>query len=175
MDYLTYPTNKKELRKMSREFRLHCGVPMTGPFPVLFILEKLRDLFFGCDYIVLPDSDFPKQTMARCKPNDRGGYTVEIRETVYRRAFKLHSGPDLGFICHELCHIFLFSKGFVPIFERSFKPNTLRPFESVEWQAKYLCGEVMIPYKESIGMSKQEIIDYYHVSKSYANSRLRMD
>lgn len=147
---------------------------MTGPFPVLKILEKLQEIFFGCDFIVLEDYKFNKQTMARCKQNDRGGYTIEIKESVYQRAFKYKSGPDLGFICHELCHIFLFKKGFVPIYERSFKPNTLRPFESVEWQSKYLCGEVMIPYRESIGMTSQEIIDYYHVSKSYASSRVRM-
>lgn len=173
MDYLTYPTNRKALRRLSAELRKLCGVPLSGPFPVLLILDKLRDLFFGCDYIILSDDEFTRQTMARCKPNDRGGYTIEIRESVYERAYQ-GRGADLGFICHEICHIFLFSKGFTPIFERSFEPKSLPPFRSVEWQAKYLCGEVMIPFKESIGMSENKIIDYYHVSKSYARSRVKM-
>jgi len=174
MDYLTHPTSKKALRKMAREFRSFCDVSQQGPFPVLFILERLRDLFFGCDYIVLPDNQFPKKTMARCKENDMGGYTIEIKESVYNKAYE-GSGAHLGFICHELCHVYLFNNGFKPIYEKSFKPHSLRPFESVEWQAMYLCGETMIPYKESIGMSQHEIINYYHVSKSYAKSRVDMN
>jgi len=174
MDYITRPTSKKALRIMARELRTYCEVPQHGPFPTLFILDRLRDLFPGSNYDLLPDDKFPKKTMARCKPNNRGGYTIEIRESVYDRA-RHERGPDLGFICHEICHIFLFSKGFTPIFERSLKTRSIHAYRSVEWQAKYLCGEVMIPYKESIGMSMQKIIDYYHVSKSYAKSRIEMN
>lgn len=171
MDYLTHPLSKVSLRKYAHELREICGVPQTGAFPVLEILDKMRDLFPGCDYIILPNSDFPKRTMARCKENELGGYTIEIKESVYERAYQ-GNGPELGFICHEECHVYLFSKGFTPIYERSFESGSLRAFESVEWQAKYLCGEVMIPYKDSIGMNLSELIDRYHVSKSYARSRL---
>ena len=174
MDYLTKPTSKKDLRRMAKELRKYCGVPQHGAFPVLHILDKLRDLFVGCDYIILSDDQFPHNTMARCKLNSLGGYTIEIRESVYKNAWH-GSGADLGFICHEICHIFLFSKGFTPIFERSFRSNSLPAYRSVEWQAKYLCGEVMIPYKESIGMTQQDIINTYQVSRSYAKSREAMN
>ncbi len=171
MDYLTKATSKIELRKFASELRALFGIPIIGPFPVLSVLDMLKDVFFGCDYQVLPDSDFPEKTMARCRENSMGGYTVEIRESVYNKARK-GNGPSLGFVCHEICHIFLFYKGFTPIYEYSFDMFSLRPFESVEWQAKYLCGEVMIPFEESIGMCEEEIINKYNVSFSYANSRV---
>lgn len=173
MDYLTRPTSKNELRKFAKELRSICNVPNTGAFPVLQILDKLTDLFFGCNYEVLEDNNFPDDTMARCQGNDMGGYTIEIRESIYMKAHK-GDGASLGFVCHEICHVFLFSKGFTPIYESCFDYKSLRPFESVEWQAKYLVGEVMIPYEESEGMSKQSIIDKYHVSKAYATSRVEM-
>lgn len=54
---------------------------------------------------------------------------------------------------------------------RSFDNGEIPAYCSAEWQAKALCGEVMVPYEASIGMSKEEIIAKYHVSKGIANYR----
>lgn len=55
--------------------------------------------------------------------------------------------------------------------ERSFNNNELPAYVSVEWQAKALCGEVMMPYEATKNMSTEEIVNKYGVSKSSAQYR----
>ncbi len=175
MDYQTKPTSRNDLRRFAKFFRRIFDVPETGSFPVLEALEKLSDVFPDCNYIIVEDDKLPPQTMAQCSPNEMGGFTIVIRETVYRGAYENGVGAFLGFICHEICHIFLFHIGFIPIFARSFDNNELPAYCSVEWQAKALCAEVMIPFEESHGMKPLEIVDRYHVSKAFATSRRKLD
>ena len=147
----------------------------SGPFPVLEALDKLRDIFPDCTYEVVDDKHLPPSTMAQCTPNDAGGFTIEIKESVYDGAYNSNVGALLGFICHELCHIFLFKIGFTPLYGRSFAENEIPAYCSVEWQAKALCAEVMIPYEESIGMKPKEITETYNVSKAFADHRRKLD
>ncbi|MDD6218380.1 MAG: ImmA/IrrE family metallo-endopeptidase [Selenomonadaceae bacterium] len=172
MDYTTKSLSRATIRKLAPIFRFLFKQKAKGPFHVLKALELLPDVFPSCNYEVVPDRNLPSNVVARCFRNDTpNGYTVTIKETVYKGAYR-GNGACLGFICHELCHIFLFNLGFTPVHDRSFEDNTIPAYGSVEWQAKALCGEVMIPHEESKGMSYDRIIDYYHVSKGFANHRL---
>lgn len=172
MDYQTKPTSRRDLRRYAQIMRRLFREPDTGPFHVLNALERVGDVFMNCNYMVVEDKHMPPQTMARCSPNDIGGFTIEIKQSVYDGPYEKQIGAFLGFICHEICHIFLFNIGFTPIYERSFADNELPACRSVEWQAKALCGEVMIPYRESVGMSVDEITKTYHCSKAFAKCRL---
>ncbi|MDD6451486.1 MAG: hypothetical protein PUF56_06070 [Lachnospiraceae bacterium] len=174
MDYETKPTSRKDLRRYATYFRKLFDVPQGGAFPVLEVLDKLSDVFEGSNYVIVDDKALPPQTMAQCTPNDRGGFTIEIKESVYKGAYEHGVGALLGFICHEMCHIFLFEIGFTPIYTRSFADNEIPAYRSVEWQAKALCAEVMIPYEESIGMKPKQIVDRYHVSKAFASKRRKL-
>ncbi|MDO5310024.1 MAG: hypothetical protein Q4G03_11120 [Planctomycetia bacterium] len=175
MDYLTKPTTRMDLRKYSKYLRQIFGVPETGAFPVLQVLEKIPDVFEGCNSEILEDHNFPLKTMARCVQHDKKRVAIEIKQSVYDGAHKRNIGAFNGFICHEICHLFLFKIGFTPIFERNYANNTIQPCRSVEWQAKALCGEVMIPYEESKGMNEQEICATYHCSKASARYRVNLD
>lgn len=175
MDYMTKPTNRQNLRVYSKYFRDLFDVPHTGAFPVLAALDKIPQVFEGSHYEIVEDDKFPPKTMARCMANDDGGFTIEIKDSVYNGAYHDNTGAFLGFICHEMCHVFLFYIGFTPIFERSFANNKLPAYCSVEWQAKALCGEVMIPYDESKGMDVLAMVDKYHVSKAFAEHRIGLD
>lgn len=168
MDYKTKPTSRRDLRKYANIMRKLFHVPNTGAFPVLEALERLGDVFTNCNFIVVVDKAMSPQTMARCVPNDLGGFTIEIRQSVYDGAYQRHIGAFLGFICHEICHVFLFNIGFTPLYERSFADKVLPAYCSVEWQAKALCNEVMIPYHESIDMNVEEMITTYRCSKAFA-------
>ncbi len=170
MDYKTKPTSRRDLRRYSQILRKLFHVPLTGPFPVLEVLDKISDVFKNCTY----DKKLPPQTMARCTPNDQGGFTIEIKESIYVGAYEKQIGAFLGFICHEICHIFLFLIGFTPIFEYSFENNELPAYCSVEWQAKALCAEVMIPYEETKRMSISSIKNTYHVSSAFARNRKKL-
>ena len=175
MDYKTKPTSRNDLRLYAKYLRNIFGIPETGPFPVLEALEMLPDIFGNCNYIVVEDNTLPPQTMARCTLNDLGGFTIEIKESVYAGAFEKHIGAFLGFICHEIAHIFLFKIGFTPIYERGFDNNELPAYCSVEWQAKALCAEVMIPFEESKGLTCMQIVEKYKVSKAFAKNRKKLE
>ena len=103
--------------------------------------------------------------------NDSGGYTIEIKQSVYDGAVYQNIGAFLGFICHEICHVFLFEIGFVPVYEYSFNENTLPAYCSVEWQAKALCGEILMPYEETQVLSITEIMRLCKVSRDSAEKR----
>lgn len=175
MDYKTKSTSREDLRKYSTYFRKLFDVLQTGAFPVLNVLDRISDIFDGCNYIIVEDKSLPPQTMARCVSNELGGFTIEIKDSVYKGAYEENVGAFLGFICHEICHIFLFNIGFTPVFERAFSERELPAYESVEWQAKALCAEVMVPFEESKGLSMQEIVDKYNVSKGFAKSRVKLE
>lgn len=174
MDYMTKPASRKDLRRMSGYLRELFDVPAEGAFPVLECLDKLPDVFTDCNYLVVEDSKLPKNTMAQCKQNDSGGWTIEIKESVYIGAYEKGIGAFLGFICHEICHVFLFEIGYTPIAARSFDTGDSPVYRSVEWQAKALCGEVMIPFEESRRMSQKRLVEKYHVSKGFADVRRKL-
>lgn len=73
MDYETKPVSRHDLRKFAQELRMMFHVPLTGPFPVLELLDKLADVFPGSNYQIVEDSDLPPRTMAVCEMNDNGG------------------------------------------------------------------------------------------------------
>ncbi len=174
MDYETKPVSRHDLRKFAPEFRMMFHVPLTGPLPVMQLLDKFADVFPGSNYQIVEDSDLPPLTMALCEINDDGGYTIEIKESVYTGACGTSCGPNPGFICHEICHAFLLSKGYTPLRPIEHSGVKIPAYCSMEWQAKALCGEVMIPYEESIGMSEETLVATYHVSWAFAEYRCRM-
>lgn len=172
MDYETNPVSRKEIREFAKLMRKAFGVPLTGKFPVLEMLEKLPDIFPNTSYIVLPDNCFDANNPARCILDSYNNFTIKIAEYVYENAYSSNGtnrGACLGFICHEICHVFLYKIGYRPILGRNILLNTSIPcYRSVEWQTKALAGEVMIPYDESAGLSTIEIVEKYDVSMSFA-------
>ena len=174
MDFRTRPLTRIQVRNLSCILRTLFDISLTGLFPILQLLDRISEVFPGSRYEIVDDSQMPASTMANCKANEDGGYTIVIKDNVYDGAYRCGSGACLGFICHELCHVFLFFIGFTPIFEISFENNILPAYCSVEWQAKALCGELMIPYEESKGLTSKEIQRKYGVSKGFAKTRLRL-
>ena len=171
MDYLTKAVSRNDLRRYSKILRRIFGVSLSGAFPVLDALERVPDIFPGSDVRIVEDDELPDNTMAQCYPNERGGMTVEVKDSVYQGAYSGNKGACRGFICHEICHLFLFAIGYTPIYGRSFEGGVTPAYRSVEWQAKALCGEVMIPYEESQGLEVLEITEKYGVSKAFAEFR----
>ncbi len=171
MDYETKPVSIKKLRNFATIIRLLFKVSLTGAFPVLESLEKLYDVIDKTNYEVLEDDELPANIPARCFPDEEGHFTIQIKESVYSGAQK-GIGACRGFIMHEICHVFLYKMGFTPIHNRTLKNNSIPPYRSMEWQAKALCGEVMMPYEETIGLTENEIISKYKVSKGFAQKRL---
>ena len=135
-------------------------------FPVLKVLDMLESLFEDrFYYVVEKDELFQKNCMAFLELDDDGNYCIHIRQTVYDGAI-LGRGDYLGYICHEIAHFVLigmlnigpkldYNDGYYP---RSITDNTPR-YKSTEWQAKALCGELMIPYDKCREMSIETIVN----------------
>ena len=172
MDYKTKPTSRENLRLLAELLRQIFGLNKFKPIPVLMMLEQLPDVLKGTNYIVVNDWELPENIPARCYLDDFNNFTIEIKKYVYEGAYN-NVGWCRGVICHEICHVFLYKIGFTPIWERNFKNNELPAFCSVEWQAKALCGEVMMPYEQTKNMNPSEIMDKYKVSKGFAEIRQR--
>lgn len=168
MNYITKPTNRTRLRQYSDVFRKLFDAQKGEPFPVLASLERLPDIFRGSSCIVVKDDVLPKNVPAQCTKNDGNGFTIEVKQTVYDGARK-GVGAYLGFILHEMVHIFMYEIGYRPILQRSFKEAPV--YCQVEWQVKALTGEIAMPYENTKDMSVSEIIKTYHVSKGFATAR----
>lgn len=169
MDYITKPVSRKDLRRFAKIFRDIFDVPQTGAFPVLEALERLPDVFDKSYYRVVENRKLSKKNPARCVLNKDGSFVIEIQKRIYDGAQK-GIGAYLGFILHEILHIFMFDIGYRPIFNRSFA--NCEKYETIEWQVKAITGEVAIPYEESKGMTLDEIMTKYKVSKGFALVRL---
>lgn len=134
-------------------------------FPVLKVLDMLELLFADIFYhVVEEDATFQNNCMAFLSIDVDGHYCVHIRQSVYEGAL-CKRGDCLGYICHEIAHFILigilrigpkldYSNGIYP---RMITDNTPR-WKRTEWQAKALCGELMIPYDQCKNMELNTII-----------------
>lgn len=175
MDYKTKPLSRADIRKLAIIFRKAFHVSPIGPFPVLLALEQIPDLFSGSNYSIVEDDCLETTVPCRCIPNgdNLDSFTIEIKESVYNGAYSSGIGAYRDHICHELCHLFLFHLGYRPIVERCYGEGELKKYESVEWQAKALCGEVMLPFNETKGYDDPAALaEIYGVSKSQAGYRI---
>ena len=176
MDYMTKPLSRTAIRKLSKYIRKIFGLSADEPFPVLEILEKLPSYFKGTNYLIVEDDELPATVFAWCYQKSEGGFTIEIKQSVYDGACYDNNRAFLCFICHEICHVILFYLGYTPISTRTFSENMEIPaYRSVEWQAKALCGELTIPYEATIGMKPKEIMKIYPVTEASARYRVKQD
>lgn len=149
----------------------------TLAFPVIKVLDALEQDFEGSFYYVSEeDSLFDNNVMAYLLADDNGCCCIHIRQSAYDGAL-LGKGDCLGFICHEISHfILIYIIGIKPrmihsyagtIYPREITQNTPR-WKSTEWQAKALCGELMIPYEVCKTMDINTIIIKTNSSREQA-------
>ena len=174
MDYITKPVKRIQLRRFAQLFRYLFGLSSTEKVDILDVLERFHSVFENAYYVVLDDNEMPPNIPARCSiQENEGTFRIEIKNTVYVGAYEKNVGAFLDFICHEMCHVFLYIIGFTPVMHRSFANGKIPAYCSVEWQAKALCGEIMMPYDETKNMSVEEIVRVYGVSRDSARYRKR--
>lgn len=170
MDYKTKSTSREELRSIALYVRKLFKNEKDLRFNVMTAFEKMPIFFPTVICTVVNDNEIEGNIPARCIPDFEGHYTIEVKLSTYEGA-AAGIGGYRAHILHEICHTFLCMLGFTPILDRAFKNNELRPFESMEWQAKALCGEIMMPYNETNGLSVKQIQHLCQVSRESAELR----
>jgi hypothetical protein len=146
---------------------------MDEPIDPISLLDRLPELegFSDVRYEVVYNDELPGIVPAQCNQTE-DGYLILIKESVYQGAFEKKTGGHRMHIMHEIMHPFADKLGFKPIFSRQLTKET-PPFRRLEWIVMALAGEVMMPYEATAGMSVEEIMETYGVSKSAAEKRLK--
>ena len=167
MDYKTKPTSREELRGIARFVRKLFKCKNKYRFDVMDAFERIPSVIPAVTCLVVEDDEIEGDIPARCVPDFEGHYTIEVKSSIYDGAAECIGGYR-AHILHEICHAILCLLGFTPILDRAFKNNELKPFESMEWQAKALCGEILMPYEETEGLSVRQIRHLCQVSRESA-------
>lgn len=176
MDYIS-DTNlsRNQIREMATFVRRKLGVESLE-FPAIKMLDRLETLYPDYFYYVIEeDQDFDNGVMSYLQLDSDGKYCAHFRQRVYDGALE-GKGNFIGFIVHEIAHFCL--EYFFDIHPEvvvmdntpfyACVPNGAikEKYESIEWQAKALCGEIMIPFEQCKEMSFGEIVEKTKSSKA---------
>lgn len=176
MDYRTKPTSRVELRAIATFIRKIFKCKNKYYFDVVKAFESIPIIFPMVTTEIVPDDEPDMEDVpATIIPDMTGNYHIKIKEYVYDGAYFYKIGGYRNHIMHEMAHVVLFLLGFDPRLDRTYKNNELKPYESIEWQAKALAGEVLIPYESTKGISSERIQKLCKVSKDAAETRMRLD
>ncbi len=145
MDFRTDPINRERIRIIAEIVRTSYGVKEYEPFDVLGFLE-LTTYFDDVTVEIVENGDYRVRGIPATIQEGNGEYTIIIKESVYDAAYNNNGGCRMH-IMHEISHYLLFRLGFKPYHDRAYKNYELRPYESIEWHAKALAGEILIPYE----------------------------
>ena len=168
MDYETSTIlTRTQIRLISNLFRKMFKI-RTIAFPVLKVLDLLVDKFENnLYYDIQEDEKFAKYVMAELVVEDKEKFCIRIRQSVFDKALE-GDRASIGYVCHEMCHFFLIyiigigPKKYVKadnlVYAKTIDEKITPAYKSMEWQAKALCGEVMIPYEKCKNYSLEEII-----------------
>ncbi len=170
MDYKTKSISRESLRDLAVIFRRIFRCRKKYFFDVITAFEQISLILPMITTSVVEDFEIEGNVPARCITDYNGSYLIEIKNSVYEGALN-GVGGYRAHILHEMCHAFLCIIGFTPILDCSFGNRDLKPFESMEWQAKALCGEILMPYKATENLSIEEIMRKCKVSNDSAKLR----
>lgn len=171
MDYKTYPIKRQSLREIASILRKIFGCKNKYKFNVVDSFERIHSLFPNIYTEVVEDEELERNIPARCLPDFANNeYLIQVKNSVYEGACD-EIGGYRAHILHEICHAILCILGFVPIMDRQYKNNEIKCYESMEWQAKALCGEILMPYEETQDLSITEIMRLCNVSRDSAEKR----
>lgn len=171
MDYLTKPISRKRLRLFAKVFRGIFGLSKNSKIDVIALLDEMCLILTNVSYAIVDDNDLPENVPACCQCDEVGAFTIYIKNSVYMGAWQNNVGGYRNHIMHEMCHVFLYKIGYTPILSRAFKNNEIAAYRSAEWQAKALCGEIMMPFEATQNRSPEEIASKFGVSIESARMR----
>lgn len=171
MDYRTFPVKRKDLRIIAKVVRQVFGCKNKYKFNVIDAFERVHSIFPQIYTEVVENDEIENDIPARCIPDFANNeYLIQVKNDIYEGACD-DVGGYRAHILHEICHAILCILGFVPIMDRQFKNNEIQCFESMEWQAKALCGEILMPYEATENLTISEIMKHCKVSRESAQKR----
>lgn len=165
MDYKTKSISRNKIRRIAKLFREEFHECLSKDklyFDVIRCFEIINFKYPNVTTEICDDEELGDNP-GRCIPDFKGNYHIKIKNSVYEGA-KNGTGGYRTHIIHEISHAFLCMLGYTPILDREFNNKELRPFESMEWQAKALAGEILMDYELTKGLNILQLEIYCGVS-----------
>lgn len=139
-DYQVRPRSRKVIREIAHKFRTVAGVGRPRFDILRFIDVVLPDIMDEDITLDINDDDPRLQgNHAYAEPDS---FRI-VASTAIVRGADQGGGFERMTLAHELGHVIL-HRGIDPVFARAAEPETLKAYESAEWQAKALAGELML-------------------------------
>ncbi len=165
IDYKTKPLSREVIREYSKFIRKDLNLKNSK----FSIEEVINCVFEKYKVMFLYDEDYEFHDGVCCYLvfiNDKAH--IHIKNSVYENACE-GDHKSIGFIIHEICHFYLIKIfDHSPISDKRYPSRTLANYESTEWQAKALCGELMIPFEKFKNKTIREIMN--ETSSSYSQA-----
>lgn len=173
MDHRTSKASRQELRSLAKRFRKDLDYTQDEPFDPVNALDLFCYIYPQVHYEVVEDYELPNNVPSCCVTSVFCEYLIQIKESVYQGARIYKRGECRMDIVHEMAHAYLCMSGYEPLSLKEYEDCSLSPCESMEWQAKALAGEIMMPYEATKEMSELDIVRIYGVSESAAKLRCK--
>lgn len=174
MDYKSQKTmTRKAARIIAKIMRKLFGYNDDEVIDPIAMIELVPDIIPNTFISIVENDKLDVNVPARCYFSNNN-IIIEIKEEVYEGARIEKIGGYRMHIIHEISHAVLFNIGYTPSFDRNYKNNELNSYESIEWQAKAVSGEFMIPYDHINDLSYKEISEYYGVSIEAAKYSIKL-
>lgn len=165
IDYKTKPISRSKIREFSKIIRKELNFKSLK-IPIEDLMNKVS-FKYGVTFLIEEDEEFLKGVVCYLNLMDEKVF-IHIRNSVYENAC-CNDHKSIGFIIHEICHFYLIKIfNYYPINGLKYESRKLDNYESMEWQAKALCGELMIPYESFKDKTIEEIVNETNSSFSQA-------
>lgn len=160
------PRTKVSIYQSANKLRQILGIDIHQPFDILYFLEITLQKGTNYKFNFVPKSkEYMGDIEAAVSPDEK---LMKIRQDVWEALYD--DDPRARFtIAHEFGHYFL-HKG-VP-FNRG-NPTAHKTYEDSEWQANTFAAELLAPLEGCHGLTVEEIMDKYEISRQCAALRYK--
>jgi Zn-dependent peptidase ImmA (M78 family) len=167
--YLAPPASRQNLREAAFNLRKTLGLENQLYFPVVEFLEfAMPQLIPDFEYEILPVEQMGNKH-GETQPDNR---KIALRADIYERAVN-GEGRDRFTVAHEIKHCLFDDSERVKLY-RVAPDYVIKRYVDPEWQADAFAGELLIPYHLMRGLSIDEIVRKCGVTKSAAQTQLRV-
>ncbi|MFA6754927.1 MAG: hypothetical protein WCR97_00250 [Bacilli bacterium] len=154
--------SRSALKKLSFTIRKHFGCEKSCFFPIVDVLDKVRDSgeeYDNFDYEILEDND--SLLVNKYAVYDAKNNKIYISNSTYENACE-DDGPSRFTLVHEFAHFLLINVRCSAPKDCKKKPNVC---EDPEWQADTLAAFLLVPPDLTENFSVKKIIDDCKVSE----------
>lgn len=159
------PLSRLKIRDIAKELRIILGIDGSY-FPIMEVVEFILPKLISDYELQIIDAQEMGVNHGLTFPNSN---IIQLREDVYLGAV-LGKPRDRLTVAHELGHLFLHKD--IPVGFARVSRETIKPYESSEWQANCFAGELLVSESHvKNGDSVYDLMERFGVSHEAATKQ----